>query len=50
MTERAFVLVPLDDIAPRVIHPTLQRTISELRAGLADTHQIRLYEAVPRSA
>ncbi len=50
MTARAFVLVPLDDIAPRAIHPVLKRTVSELRATLVDAHQIRLYEAVPRSA
>ncbi|MFZ5863483.1 MAG: 2-amino-4-hydroxy-6-hydroxymethyldihydropteridine diphosphokinase [Nitrospirota bacterium] len=50
MTERAFVLVPLDDIAPRAMHPAFTRTIGELRAALVDTHQIRLYEAVPRSA
>jgi 2-amino-4-hydroxy-6-hydroxymethyldihydropteridine diphosphokinase len=50
MAERAFVLAPLEDIAPRAVHPVLKRTISDLRAGLADTHQIRLYEAVPRSA
>lgn len=50
MAERAFVLAPLNDIAPRAIHPGLKRTIGDLRAELADTHQIRLYEAVPRSA
>jgi 2-amino-4-hydroxy-6-hydroxymethyldihydropteridine diphosphokinase len=50
MAERAFVLIPLDDLAPRAVHPVLKRTISELRAGLVDPHQVRLYEVVPRSA
>jgi 7,8-dihydro-6-hydroxymethylpterin-pyrophosphokinase len=50
MAERAFVLIPLEDIAPRAIHPLLTRTISELRAALVDRHQVRPYEAVPRSA
>ena len=30
MQNREFVLLPLDEIAPEIIHPTLQKTISEL--------------------
>ena len=30
ITERAFVLVPLDEIAPQLIHPLLQQTIHDL--------------------
>ncbi len=30
MAERAFVLVPLADLAPDLIHPVLRRTITEL--------------------
>jgi len=32
--ERAFVLVPLEDVAPNFIHPVLQRTVSDLLAEI----------------
>jgi 2-amino-4-hydroxy-6-hydroxymethyldihydropteridine diphosphokinase len=41
--QRAFVLVPLSEIAPDLRHPTLQATMSELLATLGDvTAQLRL--------
>ena len=35
MHERAFVMLPLAEIAPRSLHPVLQRTMSEIAAGLS---------------
>jgi len=41
--ERAFVLVPLLDIAPGLLHPILGKTISELIKQV-DTSGIKLYQ------
>ncbi len=43
LAERAFVLVPLNELAPDFIHPLLNRTISELLATLND-HEVKLYQ------
>jgi 2-amino-4-hydroxy-6-hydroxymethyldihydropteridine diphosphokinase len=41
MHERAFVLRPLADLAPDLVHPVLYQTIEELLAGLDDDHEVR---------
>jgi 2-amino-4-hydroxy-6-hydroxymethyldihydropteridine diphosphokinase len=43
MQNRRFVLVPLSEIAPQVIHPELGVTISELLINLKDSKRVHLY-------
>lgn len=44
MHKRGFVLVPLVEIAPDLIHPILQKSISELKKGLNITDIYKIEE------
>ena len=39
---RRFVLLPLSELAPQLIHPVLQATVSELLAAAKDTKKVGL--------
>ena len=43
--KRRFVLLPLSELAPQMIHPKLTLSVSELLAGLKDTKKIHLLRA-----
>jgi 2-amino-4-hydroxy-6-hydroxymethyldihydropteridine diphosphokinase len=45
MPTRKFVLVPLSEIAPQVIHPELGVTISELLANVKDDKRVTLHHS-----
>lgn len=43
LTKRAYALVPLLEIAPEFMHPTLQQTVSEIHENLDAPEQVFLY-------
>lgn len=45
ITERLFVLIPLEEIAPEFRHPVEKKTISELRSLCADTLDVILFKS-----
>jgi 2-amino-4-hydroxy-6-hydroxymethyldihydropteridine diphosphokinase len=48
MAERRFVLEPLAEIAPDIIHPILARTAAELLLSLRDRHGVAKLGTVDR--
>ncbi|HYA87740.1 MAG TPA: 2-amino-4-hydroxy-6-hydroxymethyldihydropteridine diphosphokinase [Nitrospirota bacterium] len=45
MAKRAFVLVPLSEIAPEIVHPVLKATVLQLLHGLREDHRVSLCDA-----
>jgi 2-amino-4-hydroxy-6-hydroxymethyldihydropteridine diphosphokinase len=45
MPNRKFVLVPLSEIAPQVVHPELGVTISELLVNVRDSKKVTLHHS-----
>lgn len=43
--QRRFVLVPLAELAPRLIHPALQKSVSDLLSETEDQSQVRRWKA-----
>ncbi len=44
LAERAFVLIPLAEIAPDLVHPISGKTVRELLQGLADKQDVRKWQ------
>lgn len=47
MHERRFVLEPLCEIAPDLVHPVIKKTCRELLARIDDHYRVRLFEKAP---
>jgi 2-amino-4-hydroxy-6-hydroxymethyldihydropteridine diphosphokinase len=50
LSERRFVLAPLAEIAPDLVHPVLGRSVSELLARCADPSAVRLHAGATAGA
>ena len=47
--ERRFVLTPLAELAPQLIHPILQRSIGELLAETVDESEVKHWKSLPHA-
>jgi 2-amino-4-hydroxy-6-hydroxymethyldihydropteridine diphosphokinase len=45
IAERAFILVPLAEIAPDLLHPILGKSIQQIKTGV-DSSSVELYRSV----
>ncbi|MCK4943419.1 MAG: 2-amino-4-hydroxy-6-hydroxymethyldihydropteridine diphosphokinase [Candidatus Aminicenantes bacterium] len=43
MTERAFVLVPLNEIAPQLLHPVLKKKVADILSELQSKESVEKY-------
>lgn len=50
MQERRFVLVPLAELSPRLVHPVLEREIAELLAEVPDGSKVTRWRPAARGA
>jgi len=46
--KRKFVLVPLAEVAPKLVHPVFKKTISELLTDLRDNSKVKLLQGFGR--
>jgi 2-amino-4-hydroxy-6-hydroxymethyldihydropteridine diphosphokinase len=44
LQERRFVLVPLHELAPNLVHPTLNKTVGELLEAVPDHSRVELWK------
>jgi 2-amino-4-hydroxy-6-hydroxymethyldihydropteridine diphosphokinase len=50
LAQRRFVLAPLAELAPALVHPLLRKTVAELLAEISDGGQVRLWNPESESA